>query len=125
MPPRRAFSIRRTPRSEPPMPLATPLRVRLLAATSLAVFAFVPSAFAAGVGDLHVTSDASNLVRAYDGGSGLFGGVFCSSAGASGQLAIHFGTTNGRVLVGHFGGGVEERDASTGAYLQTFAPAGG
>lgn len=85
------------------------------------------SAFAAGgVGDLYVTSDASNVVRAYVGGSGAYIGVHASSvAPASGQLAVHFGLANGRMLVGHFGGGVNEFDATTGAFIKTYNPGGG
>ena len=79
-----------------------------------------------GVGDLYVTSDASNLVRAYSGISGSYLGVHCSSvAPASAQLSIHFGETNNRVLVGHFGGGVNEFDATTGAFIKTYNPGGG
>jgi DNA-binding beta-propeller fold protein YncE len=79
-----------------------------------------------GVGDLYVTSDASNLVRAYNGLSGAYLGVHCASvAPPSAQLAIHFGETNNRVLVGHFGGGVNEFDATTGAFIKTYNPGGG
>jgi DNA-binding beta-propeller fold protein YncE len=85
----------------------------------------VPSFASGAPGDLYVTSDASNLVRSYDGASGFFNGVFCASSAGSGQMAIHFGATNGKVLIGHLGGGVEEHDATTGALLQTFAPGGG
>ena len=85
-----------------------------------------PRAHAAGaVGDLFVTSDASNLVRAYAGATGSALGVYTASVLGSGQLAIHFGAANNRVLVGHFGGGVDEFDATTGAYIKTYAPAGG
>jgi DNA-binding beta-propeller fold protein YncE len=84
-----------------------------------------PAHAAGGPGDLYVTSDASNLVRAYTGPTGAFQGVFTSSSLGLGQLAIHFGQTNNRVLVGHFSGGVDEFDASTGAYIKTYEPAGG
>ena len=40
-------------------------------------------------------------------------------------MAIHFGTTNSRFLVGHAGGGVDEYDSSTGAFIKTYNPAGG
>jgi hypothetical protein len=86
-----------------------------------------PSAHASagGVGDLYVTSDASNLTRAYTGTGGVYLGVFTNSVLGSGELGIHFGSTNGRVLIGHFGGGVDEFDATTGAYIKTYAPGGG
>jgi DNA-binding beta-propeller fold protein YncE len=85
-----------------------------------------PARAAGGIGDLFVTSDASNQVRAYVGTSGSFIGVHLNSvAPASGQLAIHFGETNNRVLVGHFGGGVNEFDATTGAFIKTYNPGGG
>ncbi len=81
---------------------------------------------AGGIGDLYVTSDASNVVRAYVGTTGSYIGPHTASvAPASGQLAIHFGTTNNRVLVGHFGGGVNEFDATTGAFIKTYNPGGG
>lgn len=80
---------------------------------------------AGGVGDLFVTSDASDLTRAYTGATGSYIGVFSSAVLGSGSLAIHFGATNGRVLIGYFGGGVDEFDASSGAYIKTYAPAGG
>ena len=84
-------------------------------------------AHAAGaVGDLYVTSDASNLVRAYTGATGAFLGVHTASVlPASGQLGLSFGVTNGRLLVGHFGGGVNEFDAATGAFIKTYNPGGG
>jgi DNA-binding beta-propeller fold protein YncE len=78
-----------------------------------------------GIGDLFVTSDASNMVRAYAGITGSYLGVFTGSALGSGELGIHFGATNNRVLVGHFGGGVDEFDATTGAYIKTYSPGGG
>jgi len=82
-------------------------------------------ASAGGIGDLFITSDASNLVRAYGGISGTLLGTFTNSVSGTGELGIHFGATNGRVLVGSFGGGVDEFDASTGAYIKTYAPGGG
>lgn len=84
-----------------------------------------PAHAAGGIGDLFVTSDASDVVRAYTGTTGSFLGIFTASSLGSGELAIHFGATNGRVLVGHFGGGVDEFNASSGAYIKTYAPAGG
>ena len=100
-------------------------RILVFAVVAGLVLAPAPSHASGAPGDLYVTSDASDLVRTYGGLSGIYGGVFCSSTGGDGQLAIHFGATNGKVLIGHFAGGVEEHDATTGALLQTFAPGGG
>jgi hypothetical protein len=83
-----------------------------------------PAGAAGGIGDLYVTSDASDVVRAYGGATGTYLGLFTSSVLGNGELGIHFGS-NGRVLVGHIGGGVDEFDATTGAYIKTYAPAGG
>lgn len=110
------------------MALASGMRtLRTLA--PLVAFASLMNVTAAGaagnVGDLYVTSDASNVVRAYDALSGNYLGVHCTSVNAIGQLGIHFGASNGRVLVGSFGGGVDEFNAVTGAYIKTYAPAGG
>lgn len=97
--------------------------------SALLAFALLAGAAAAhaagGIGDLYVTSDASNVVRAYNGSTGAFIGVHCASvAPASGQLSVHFGANNGRMLVGHFGGGVNEFDAATGAFIKTYNPGG-
>ncbi len=105
-----------------------PLLASLLpSALFCACLVLAAPAHAAGVvGDLYVTSDASNLVRAYSGLSGAFLGVHCSSVlPASAQLSVHFGETNNRLLVGHFGGGVNEFDATTGAFIKTYNPGGG
>ena len=72
-----------------------------------------------------MTSDASNDARQYTGTTGAFQSVFTSSFAASGQLGIHFGAANNRVLIGHWGGGVEEFDATTGAYIKTYNAGGG
>ncbi|TPW12094.1 MAG: hypothetical protein FD129_1531 [bacterium] len=80
---------------------------------------------AGGVGDAYITSDASNIVRAYAGATGAYLGDHCSSVNAIGQLGIHFGASNGRFLVGAFGGGVDEFDAASGAYIKTYNPGGG
>ncbi|MEP7027662.1 MAG: hypothetical protein ABI960_03615 [Candidatus Eisenbacteria bacterium] len=90
-----------------------------------ALFAPARAHAVGAVGDLFITSDASNLVRAYGGASGVLIGTFTNSVNGSGELGIHFGAANGRVLVGHFGGGVDEFDASTGAFIKTYAPGGG
>lgn len=101
--------------------LVSPHAVRLAAGLSLFVAAL---AFAAP-GDLYVTSDASNKVRRYDGSSGVFQSVFSISGTPTGQMAIHFGATNNRVLIGHNAFGVEERDATTGALIKVYNPTGG
>ncbi|HEY2956068.1 MAG TPA: hypothetical protein VGK89_12560 [Candidatus Eisenbacteria bacterium] len=96
----------------------------LAAFVLLALAALAPTAIA-GPGDAYVTSDASNLARQYAGGTGAYQSVFTSSVAASGQLGIHFGNANNRVLIGHWGGGVEEFDATTGAYIKTYNAGGG
>ena len=79
----------------------------------------------ASAGDLFVTSDASNLMRTYSGASGAFAGVIWGSSTPTGQMAVHFGATNNRVLVGHGFNGVEERDAITGGLIKIYNPGGG
>ena len=79
----------------------------------------------AAPGDMYVTSDASNTTRQYNGTTGAFQTVFKTAFAASGNLGIHFGATNNRVLIGHWGGGVEEFNATTGAYIKTYNAAGG
>ena len=100
------------------------LRSSLLA---LAFLGLAATAHAAGgVGDLFVTSDASNVVRAYNGTTGAFLGVHTASVlPGNGELGLHFGDSNNRMLVGHFGGGVNEFVASTGAYIKTYNSGGG
>ena len=83
-----------------------------------------PRALAAA-GDAYITSDASNLVRTFAGTTGNFVNVFTTSVNANGQLGIHFGATNNRVLVGAFSGGVDEFDATTGGWIKTYNPGGG
>jgi streptogramin lyase len=100
--------------------------LRIVPLLAFASWIAVPTALASGgVGDLYVTSDASNIVRAYDGTSGAFLGVHATSVNAIGELGIHFGTLNGRFLVGSFGGGVDEFNAVSGAYIKTYSPGGG
>ncbi|MEO5617343.1 MAG: hypothetical protein ABIS67_06200 [Candidatus Eisenbacteria bacterium] len=111
------------------MHLATPLRrlsLRCLAA-AFTLFAFAAPVAASGVsvGDLLVTSDATNVTRNYSGTTGNLQSVFTNSIGALGQMAVHIGIANGRVLIGHNGGGVEEFDAATGAYIKTYNAGGG
>ncbi len=92
---------------------------------ALAALALAAAPAFAVPGQIYVTSDASDLVRKYDGVSGLFQGVFSSSGAPSGQMSVHFGATNGRVLIGHTSGGVEERDVATGSLIKIYNPAGG
>lgn len=107
------------------------MNVRHLCALSLFSLALcvttgAPAHAVGGIGDLYVTSDASNIVRAWVGTTGAAIGPHATSvAPASGQLAIHFGTSNNRFLVGHFGGGVNEFDATTGAFIKTYNSGGG
>lgn len=108
------------------MRFATPFRSIVRATVLLQALALLATAAAyAAPGDLYVTSDASNKVRRYDGATGGFLSTFCLSAGATGQMAIHFGATNGRVLIGHNAFGVEERDVATGALIKTYNAGGG
>ncbi|MFN8588621.1 MAG: hypothetical protein U0704_12580 [Candidatus Eisenbacteria bacterium] len=106
------------------MRLSTTRPHALRSLLALALVAVAGLAMAAP-GDLYVTSDASNKVRRYDGTTGAFLGTFCLSAGANGQMAIHFGGTNNRALVGHNSFGVEERDVATGALVKTYNAGGG
>lgn len=96
-----------------------------LALGALAIAALASTARAAGgIGDAYITSDASDIVRAYNGATGAFLGNHVSSVNATGQLGIHFGT-NGRFLVGSFGGGVDEFDSASGAFIKTYNLGGG
>jgi DNA-binding beta-propeller fold protein YncE len=104
-----------------PVRLATPLRF-LLATSLLATFA--STAFAAP-GDLYVTSDAANLCNYYSGTTGAYQAFFALLNFGVGQMSIHFGATNNRALIGSTGGGVEEFDATTGAYIKNYNPGGG
>ena len=77
-----------------------------------------------GIGDLFVSSDAANNITAYDGVSGIALGVFTNSVLANAPLGLHFGygPSAGKVLLGSFGGGVDEFDAATGGYIKTYSP---
>lgn len=97
----------------------------LVLAAALFAAPSVAPASVGGIGDLFVTSDASNMTRAYAGVTGSYLGVFTGAVLGNGILGIHFGATNGRALVGSFGGGVDEYDASTGAYIKTYETGGG
>lgn len=100
--------------------------VVLAAATAVLGGAAAPAFATGSPGDLYVTSDASDLTRVYGGTSGIYAGVFTpSNGGASGQMGIHFGATQGRALIGHAFGGVEEHDTVTGALIKVYEPAGG
>jgi DNA-binding beta-propeller fold protein YncE len=83
------------------------------------------AAASGGIGDLYVSSDASDLVRAYGGNTGTFLGIHASGVLANGHLGLHFGDTNNRLLVGSWSGGVDEFDATTGAYIKTYNTGGG
>ncbi len=74
--------------------------------------------------DLFVTSDAADTVRRYNGASGVFGSNFTPSIAAVGELGIHISVPYNRMLVGHFSGGVEEFNLTTGAYIKTYNPSG-
>lgn len=103
------------------MRLATPIR-RLLPAFLLAALAAPAPSLAVppgAVGDLYVTGDVSNTVRVYTGTGGAYLGIFTPTTNA--PLAIHFGTTNGRVLIGGFQG-VSEYDVATGAFVKSYGP---
>jgi len=77
------------------------------------------------VKDAYITNDIDNVCRQYDGVTGALVGPFFANAGASGEMALHYGETNGRALIGHLSGGVEEYDANTGAYIKTYNAGGG
>jgi hypothetical protein len=93
----------------------------------------LPVAFAAAavrsgsacVLDLYTSSDATDLVHRYNGSTGVLQSILCPSYAAGQQLGIHFGQSQNRVLVGHFNGGVEEFNASTGAWIKTYNAGGG
>jgi hypothetical protein len=95
-------------------------------ATALFVTAIAGAALAAGGnGDAYITSDASDIVRAYQGVTGAYLGIHSTAVNGDGEMAIHFGTTNNRYLVGSAGGGVDEYNATTGAFIKTYNPGGG
>lgn len=103
----------------------SPHLLLLLPALALTLAASAPRtahAVFGGVGDMFVTGDVSNTVRSYGGTTGSFIGLFGTITNS--PLAIDFGATNGRVLVGGFTGGVLEFDATTGAYIKTYGPPG-
>ena len=104
------------------MPFATRLRFAVLAAALTATCA-VPAL--AAVGDLYVTSDAANQCNFYSGTTGAYQNFFALLNFGVGQMSIHFGASNNRALIGSSGGGVEEFDATTGAYIKNYNAAGG
>ncbi len=106
------------------MHLATPFRRPLFAFLLLAAFAVPAAASSLSPGDLLVTSDASNLLNNYSGTTGVYQSLFTPTIGALGQMAVHLHPSNGRVLLGHNSGGVEEFDAN-GAYIKTYNAGGG
>lgn len=98
------------------------VRVLSLAATALACghASAKPAA-----GNLYVTSDALNVTNRYDDTTGAYSSLYTPSQVASGQLGIHLGISQNRVLIGHFSGGVEEFDLNSGAYIKTYNFGGG
>jgi DNA-binding beta-propeller fold protein YncE len=102
----------------------TALRTALAVALAFATLAPSPARAVGGIGDLFVSSDAANNITAYNGVSGNFLGVFTNSVLANAPLGLHFGygPSAGKVLLGSFGGGVDEFDATTGAYIKTYSP---
>lgn len=96
---------------------------------ALILTATCPTPAAAGppgaVGDAYISSDVLNTTAQHDGVTGSLVGVQYISNAAVGQLAVHFGTANNRVLIGHFTGGVEEFDAVSGTYIKTYNAVGG
>lgn len=93
----------------------------LLLGASVAALAGPPGS----VGDLYVTNDVDNVTRQYDAVSGGLVGAYLTSKSGVGQMAIHYGLANNRVLVGRLSGGVDEYDASSGIFIKTYNPGGG
>jgi DNA-binding beta-propeller fold protein YncE len=108
------------------VPLAKPLlSASFRLAAALAFAATCGSTAFAATGDLYVTSDAANQCNIYSGTTGAYQNLYTPLTGAVGQMSIHFGATNNRALIGSTGLGVEEFDATTGAYIKTYNPTGG
>jgi DNA-binding beta-propeller fold protein YncE len=105
----------------------TALRAAIAVALAFATLAPSPARAVGGIGDLFVSSDAANNITAYNGVSGNFLGVFTNSVLANAPLGLHFGygPSAGKVLLGSFGGGVDEFDATTGAFIRVLCPAPG
>ncbi len=98
-------------------------RFRILCSLLLLAAAWPVSALAVpvgSVGDLYVTGDVSNTVRVYTGTGGNYLGLFTATSNS--PLAIHFGASNGRMLVGGFAG-TSEYDVATGAFIKSYGPA--
>lgn len=72
--------------------------------------------------DLYVTSDALNKTAIYNGVSGvqLVDPFTVVAGGANAPLGVSFSSDGNRMLVGHFQGGVNEFDATTGAYIKSY-----
>ena len=105
------------------MVLATRSRSRttLLALALIGTLGLAASPARAAIGDMYITGDVSNTVRMYTGITGAFLGNFTLTTNS--PLSIDFGTTNNRVLVGGFGAGVFEYNATTGAFIKIYGPA--
>ncbi len=69
---------------------------------------------------LFISSDVFNFVGEYNATTGAFGGPFAPSVNGQGQLGVKLNAAGDRMLVGHFGGGVDEFDANTGAFIKTY-----
>jgi hypothetical protein len=76
-------------------------------------------------GNLFVSADVSNQLGEYTGTRGTYQGVFTTPSASGGYMGIHFNAAGTRMLVGAGNGGVEEYDATTGAYIKTYNPGGG
>src|SRR5262249_23285347 len=103
-------------------------RTARIVCASIALAALIASSVAASpgaAGDLFVTGDVANVVREFQGTSGASQGNFCVPFSANGPMSVHFDATGSRMLFGSTNGRVEEREATTGAYIKTYAPAGG
>jgi DNA-binding beta-propeller fold protein YncE len=80
----------------------------------------------AAPGDMFVTSDFTDTTNRYDGLTGNMISPFTSSfLGGSGQLGFHHSLSMNRALIGHFGGGVQEFDLTTGSYIKSYGMGGG
>jgi hypothetical protein len=99
--------------------------MRTVACISVGAIGLAASVCAGAVGDLYVSSDFSNTTMRYNGVTGALTAPFASSFAATGQLGFHHSTAANRALIGHFGGGVEEFDLTTGAYIKTYGAGGG
>ena len=96
-----------TPRERKFSPLAALIPAAILALT----LAAAPAHASGGVGDLYVTSDASNVVRAYVGTTGALIGTQSVGVLGAGELGI---ILCDRVAHGEFAVLSEKQDAGAG-----------